>query len=418
MSHTEPITSFEHQKLTVQAGGMSEEVLQSLEHYYGSAGTPYFDLIHKGVRFNHHVGVIQVGSTVIEVLPKVDQLGVAGEATWKKVLIEMLRITQGIKARSTSESELAIKRNSILDLYTELFVEECETLSHRGLVKQYVRRKENSKALKGRLDLSKHIRQNLVHKERFLVEYDAYDQNHLLNQILKKTLEVLAETTRDGYLINRIRNQQLYFMGMDNIRVHEDLFSRISLNRQTQGYKRALNISKMILMNYHPDITMGRENVLALMFNMNELWERFIAQQIRKGLNDQYQVNTQFRKLFWTTGKRSKYLIPDIHLQSRSNPEYDFVIDTKWKIPKDLIPTDQDLRQIFAYNSLFNTKKGILLYPGTDNAVVGQYRTSQGGTCDVLTINIMDEFGEKLVLGEKTLYFLKKHLESEDYWVI
>jgi 5-methylcytosine-specific restriction enzyme subunit McrC len=60
-----------------------------LHQYYGSAGVPYFDLIHKGIKFKEFVGVIQVGQLVIEVLPKADNNTNAGdERKWRAVLFK------------------------------------------------------------------------------------------------------------------------------------------------------------------------------------------------------------------------------------------------------------------------------------------------------------------------------------------
>ncbi|MBP3193484.1 hypothetical protein NATSA_12485 [Natronogracilivirgula saccharolytica] len=42
----------------------------------------------------------------------------------------------------------------------------------------------------------------------------------------------------------------------------------------------------MILLNVHPDISRGRDYVLALMFDMNDLWEQYAALQIRRHLRE------------------------------------------------------------------------------------------------------------------------------------
>src|SRR6056297_2360708 len=135
MPETKTISVFEHEKLTLKSEPkFTSKVFEQLEKYYGTNGTPYFSLIHKGVKFNQFVGVIQVGDTSIEVLPKTDR-STPDKSTWRSVLIQMLRITSGIEATATSRSNLKLHSNSIFDLYIELFIKECEKLSHQGLAK-------------------------------------------------------------------------------------------------------------------------------------------------------------------------------------------------------------------------------------------------------------------------------------------
>lgn len=66
--------------------------LQSFQQHYGDQGVPYFSLVHNGIRFNEYVGVIQVGDTVVEVLPKADHINFGREEKkqWRDMLISML----------------------------------------------------------------------------------------------------------------------------------------------------------------------------------------------------------------------------------------------------------------------------------------------------------------------------------------
>ena len=112
-------------------------------------------------------------------------------------------------------------------------------------------------------------------------------------------------------------------------------------------------------------------------------------------------------------------------VMSQAHPEWTvtpwlMLVDKDATATVDGQPSDEDLRQIFAYNQLFETGKGILLYPsagfdvGTDDmklaamsetagdslgdytgfssfGVQGRYLTLRGGSCTVVHLNILNE---------------------------
>ena len=144
MSKQSIITVFEHQNLSTDKGEMrlTNDQLKALQSYYGN-GVPYFSLTHNGVQFNEYVGVLQVGNTLIEVLPKTDKYSDDKEA-WRSMLIGMLRVISGFEIRSTSNANLKVKPNTILDLYFELFINEAEYILHSGLIKSYRIKERNN----------------------------------------------------------------------------------------------------------------------------------------------------------------------------------------------------------------------------------------------------------------------------------
>lgn len=255
------ITVFEHETLTLKNKEFTRGHLEVLQTFHGEKGVPYFSLVHKGIKFNQFVGVLQVGELTLEVLPKADKTGTQDE--WRSRLIEMLHAVGEFNVEAPSESLLALKTNSVLDLYFALFVKEMEYLLHQGLVKKYRRTEGNVKSLKGSLNFTKHLHHNLIHKERFYTAHTVYDQQHVLHAILLQALMVLKRLNTNASLTSRISTLLLNFPEQEYFRITESTFKRIILDRKTEGYKKALQIAELVLLNYHPDVTNGRNNVLA-----------------------------------------------------------------------------------------------------------------------------------------------------------
>lgn len=374
MSKKNPITRFEHEKLIFDLKNQKEKQLHdALEIYHGNQ-TPFFKLIRNGVQFNEYVGVIQIGKTTIEVLPKADQ---SGEEKWRNLLIGMIKTVWGFDVKSTGSSSLKLKSNSILELYFELFISEVEYLLHRGLIKRYRKNEGNQTSLKGALQFSKHISQNLVHKERFYVKYTQYSNEHTIHEILFKTIKLLAHINSNPLLKGRIGALTLNFPEMKEIKVNESTFNKIIFDRKNQHYQTALEIAKLLLLNYHPDVSKGLNDVLALMFDMNSLWEQFILVTLKRKLKT-HQVTAQVTKSFWKpiSGYSSK-MRPDIILRCKESQE-NYVLDTKWKNLNGYNPSSEDLRQMYVYHRFYQAKKVALVYPSDQHSIQkGNYFSSE-----------------------------------------
>ena len=257
------IKIFEHQTIRenqiVDDVTITSSTIKALQSFYGEKGVPYYSLIHKGIKFNEFVGVIQVGNNVIEVLPKADKN--SDKEQWMSVLIDMLYAVGIFNVHAPSSSNLQLKTNSLLNIYFELFISELEYLLHRGLVKKYRSTENNIYTLKGSIQFSKHLNRNLTHKERFYVNYTTYDKEHQLHAIFFKVLKLLNRINTNSNLSSRLGSLLLDFPEQKEINVSESSFNRIVLDRKTEPYRNALEIARLILLNYHPELKAGNNNV-------------------------------------------------------------------------------------------------------------------------------------------------------------
>ena len=359
MSNT--VKVFEQSSLCIDEQGFQQHHWTSLAKFNVKHGSKYFTLLPDGIRFNQYVGAIQAGNLTIEILPKIDNDG-KDENDWHKALLQMLKECQHLKVSYTDLATLQLQSASILDIYLYLFLDEIEKLLHAGLIKKYRKVEANQSALKGKLLFQQQLNKNIVHQERFYVQYSTYDREHLIHRILYKTIRFVRSFTNNSGLKSRANRLLLDFPEMKDLNIIESTFTKIPKTRKTAVYEQSLLISKMLLLNYRPDITGGQENVLALLFDMNRLWEEYVYRQLVK-LDDTWDISSQHSVDFWAPeGNKSKTLRPDIVIRNHKDKGA-VVIDTKWKVFDDEYPADSDLQQMFAYAHYVESAHLILLYP-------------------------------------------------------
>jgi 5-methylcytosine-specific restriction enzyme subunit McrC len=168
-------------------------------------------------------------------------------------------------------------------------------------------------------------------------------------------------------LHSRIGNLMLYFPEMPDIKISPAIFDRIVLDRKTKHYEGAIKIARLILLRLSPDISRGSDEVLALMFDMNKLWEKFIYVSLRKNREEGLIVNEQSPKKFWRAqGGSASTMRPDIVVKMDNRC---VVLDTKWKSLKGSNPSPEDLRQMFVYHQYFEAERVALVYPGNTGSV-------------------------------------------------
>lgn len=383
---------FEHQSLHYgrEYGGVpfTQKQFDALAKLNVLHDNKYFTLVHKGIKFSQYVGVVQIDKLTIEILPKADNT-TGGEVTWRNVLIDMLRVTRKLKVNQAGQAHVSKQNIHLLDIYFDWFLREVENLIRQGLIKKYYKETRNVTALKGKLEFAGHISKNLIHKERFYTTHQIYDKDHQIHQILNLALTIIEQLSKGSYLYAKCKSVQLNFPEVSEIKCTAATFDKLKLNRKSIPYTNALEIARLIILNYAPNISSGSERMLALLFDMNNLWEEYILVQLKKACqNTSYKVTGQESKGFWA----NMTLRPDIVISQ--NDKTEIIIDTKWKQIDGNKPSINDLRQMYVYNDHWASKMAILLYPGsTDYSPYYQKFHFPDHSCGILKISVIDADG-------------------------
>ena len=408
------IQVFEHERLTIRDNNrdtaLTRKELDALLSFNDKNQNQYFDPIRDGVKFKNFVGVIQVGTLTLEILPKADRAYNTSDADytqWRNALLSMLKICRKVNIDAVTEAKLKRKRLSLLDLYFQMYMDELTHIVYEGLFKRYKQNTDNIQVWKGRINFSQHIQKNIIAKDKFYTTHQHYSKDHLVNQILKKGLRVISAISNKVDIIDRSNQLLSFFSHVSDISITEKSFERINPSRKLRSFQSTLKIANIIILNYSSEIKSGGTKLLALLFDMNTLWENFLFRMLKRTDQFDYHISAQESQEFW----EKKTVRPDIVLTHKVTNET-FIIDAKWKIIDTNKPSDADLKQMYVYNLYWNAAKSMLLYPTNreDTEHFGSYHKGREGenSCKLGFLKVMDEHGKlDMRVGERILEKLR-----------
>lgn len=351
------------------------------------------------ITIKNYVGVITIeNKLVIEILPKISDLSNDDSIEKSRdIFLKMLKESRFLKYKSSSFSNLDLKKLSIFDIFINEFIDMVFDLTKKGLKSSYNNLEENLYVLKGKLIVSENIKNNFANKTRFYVSYDEYNNNRVENRIIKTTLKYLFNYTNIDVLKQKLNVLLTLFKNIDESKNIDLDFSKCTFSRDTENYSRIINWCKMFLKGLSFASTFGSNLGNSLLFPMNKIFEVYIARLLKKN-NDTYDVIVQGKdntKFLFESSKAFR-LIPDIILKKKDKDEISLIIDTKWKV----VNTDEnnsisqdDLYQMYVYAHKYNVNKIILLYPKSfDGNKDIQYVSKENDTYISIYIRFIDLF--------------------------
>lgn len=324
------------------------------------------------IRVKNYVGTISLPCGVtIEVLPKI--AGSSSEEA-RKLVIEMLKVCSEIFYKTFQNASLAVGNLPLFEVYISLFLNELKILCKKGLRAGYVNFEGNENFMRGKLKFGEQIKFNFAHKERFYVQYDLFSFNRAENRLIKATLKYLLLRSLDD---NNRRDLRKYLLLFDEITVSENIqgdFDKCETGRAVKDYENILKLCRVFLRKKSFTMYSGTSDVIALMFPMETLFERYIAKEMEKAINNKWRLYPQSTGKY-LYDKKCFLLRPDILLENTDKGEEDdkgnkqkIIVDTKWKKlkpkEKNFGISQADMYQMYAYHTrLTNVKEVVLLYP-------------------------------------------------------
>jgi len=336
------------------------------------------------VEFTSYVGVVRApNGTQIEILPKIGKSSDADVGRIRRTLLEMLSSLPRFRHILTDNALLQTSRLPLLDIFIHQFLQAVQAIVKRGLRGGYSTRQDNLFALRGKLQVATHLRENLIRRERFFSEFDEFSTDRAENRLIHTALKLALSWSSSALNQQLARELCFVFCDVPVSKVPAVDLQLIELDRDMGYYTSALAWATLILRGHSPLTGSGKNQAPSMLFPMQDVFEAYVAKHLKAQLHPSFDLQKQPRSLSLVRyGDKDKHegwfqLKPDLLVTYSTSNCMCMVLDTKWKLldvmkdnSRDKFGLSQaDFYQMYAYGQTYLKGDGdiVLIFPKTSD---------------------------------------------------
>ena len=238
------------------------------------------------------------------------------------------------------------------------YARTLETTLARGLLRSYRHTEERLVALRGRIDMAGQFRQAGIALP-VACRFDEYTSDIAENRYLKAAtrlaLRVPGVAPEDR---QRLLREVVSLEDVADVHVQPDDLDRIAFTRLNAHYQPALRLARLLLANLTLADRRGHQAASSFLVDMNQLFEDFVTQRLRRALRGRLEVASQLRS-YLATGSQVP-IRPDLVFRRQGHEV--FVADIKYKLTGDAQARNSDYYQLLAYTTALDLPEGLLIY--------------------------------------------------------
>ena len=370
-----PLTAFEHQPVPVTPLG-SPATLSEVEAEHllliAESMRGFYTRGYQSIELSEHCGLVNLGSRVLEVLPKVGE--VADAQAGRGVLLRLLRFASDLPVHRHADAGQSSRPAPLLDVFISAFFDEVFALLKGGLLRRYLEHEDDLLAVRGSIRLQRQFSTLANRTDLVACRFDELTPDHRWNRLLKAALKVVRPWMRSLDLHRRWVELSAAFEDVSDVAHPRALLADLRYDRQATRYRPAIQWVERILNLLSPDFRSGDRAAPGLLFDMNLLFERTVERKMAewaeaRGWTLETQDDSHFLARLEGPPARPAYRIrPDLVFRHRGRVVA--IADAKWKRPElragFVFPSQADLYQLHAYASVFNCPQLALIYPWDD----------------------------------------------------
>lgn len=271
------------------------------------------------------------------------------------------------------------------DLIAEILTETVELRLRRNLNFAYEPRQEILRRVRGRIDLLKTVRKQLLQKAQIACRFEELTIDTPRNRFVRDALNKIASSVSKPHLANRCRSQalQLRQAGVNGIAPQRKDMEHLRYGRNDKNDKKMIFAAILAFDLSLPDESAGFNELFSPDHQgkpLHDLYEKAIVGFYKKTLGSTWQVLYQ-KEITWDITKhsaRAKQFLPKMKLDIIMNErkgQRNIIIDTKFKkiFSQNKGWNGQEIQKLHSSNiyqifTYLASQQGVVNSPVKDNA--------------------------------------------------
>lgn len=274
--------------------------------------------------------------------------------------------------------------DEMYDLLAAILAKGIGIQLKQGLYREYINRQEELSVLRGKINMSGTIKNQLVHKRVLTCDFDDLSENNLFNQIIKTTVILLLKNAKvKSKYKDDLKKKMLFFSNIELLEPTSIRWSSIRFQRNNQTYRMLISICQLILEGMLMTTDIGEYRLASFIDEqrMCRLYEKFILEYYSRHYPE---LKVSASQIPWSVDDGVRTMLPmmqsDIHLQKGNTV---LIIDAKYYSHTTQTQYDKhtlhsnNMYQIFTYvknrdyefGEEEHTVSGMLLYAKTEEEV-------------------------------------------------
>lgn len=272
--------------------------------------------------------------------------------------------------------------NKIYELLIYLFPKYLNNALKKGMYREYTRNHFNDMNVKGNINISKHIKNNIPFNGKISYSTKELTSDNSLIQLIRHTIEHIKASSNNSKIltITELTKNNIRFVleATPNYKLTDRRKVILTNSKPVRHayYREYRNLQQLclyILKFKKHDMGNGSQNIYGILFDVAWLWEEYI--NILIGDEFLHPINRKSKGGISLFSNRQRTVYPDFY-----NINKKIVLDAKYKkleTSKKGI-SREDLYQLISYSYILETKNSGVIYPSKNANTYSEIGILQG----------------------------------------